>query len=69
MGVGILTDKFTGCKCLYDTVTMWAFGNIFKKDEDIESFLKWLPKDARSYNNNNLVTLTSEWRYENKKEK
>ena len=62
MGVAILIDKKTGYKCMYDTVTMWAFGNIFRKDEMIYEFLEWLPEDARSYDNNKLEKLISEWR-------
>ena len=70
MSVAILVDAKTGYKCMYDTVTMWAFGNIFRKDELIYEFLEWLPNDARSYENNKLVELISEWRkINNQKEK
>ena len=63
MGVQILTDPEYGYQCLYDTVTMWAFGGIFYEDEDPEDFLRFLNNvDARSLTDNQLDTKITEWR-------
>jgi len=51
MGVRIL-ESTDGYKCLYDSVTMTAFGPIFYEKHDVLDFLEWLTVDAR--------TLTSE---------
>ncbi len=62
MGVRIIEDKESGYKCMYDSVTMWAFGGIFYEDEDIENFLNWLPQDARKYQDYDLRSKIHEWR-------
>lgn len=54
MGVRILGGEDGAC--LYDSVTMWAFGPIFEDHEQAESFLQWLPAgiDARTYSDKDL---------------
>lgn len=60
MSVGTLTEgRYT---CLYDSVTMTAFGPIFYDDENVEAFLKWLPKDARVYSDKDLADAVYAWR-------
>lgn len=42
--------------CIYDSVTMWAFGPIFEDAEQAEEFLQWLPRqpDPRLYTDREL---------------
>lgn len=60
MSVSTLTEgRYT---CLYDSVTMTAFGPIFYEGEDVEAFLRWLPKDARVYSDRELEDAVYSWR-------
>ena len=50
MGVKIIRED--GMSCLYDSVTMTAFGVVHSGDDlDLDDFLEWLPEDARKYSN------------------
>ena len=49
-------------KALYCSTTMQAFGPIFYEDEDVEDFLEWLPKDARTYDDGELIDKRYEWK-------
>jgi len=62
MGVRVLEDKYSGYKCLYCSTTMVAFGDIFYKNENVDDFLEWLPKDARAYTQLELSSLINDWR-------
>lgn len=63
MGVRILENKEDGYKCLYCSVTMWAFGPIFYKDEDPQEFLEWLGRiDPRSLTDKELENKVYDWR-------
>ena len=62
MSIEILTDTEKGYQCMFCNTTMWAFGGIFKEDEDVENFLEWLPNDARTYKGFKLENLINEWR-------
>lgn len=61
MSVRILKAE-TGEEVLYDSVTMTAFG-VVHEDEDfeLEGFLEWLKKDARSYTDAEINSLYYEW--------
>jgi hypothetical protein len=63
MGIRILEDK-DGYKCLYCSVTMWAFGAIFYDNEDPEEFLEWLKKDARLLTDKEFESAVYDWRRE-----
>jgi hypothetical protein len=41
---------------------MVAFGSIFYEDEDVDEFLNWLSKDARTYTDKELEGKVYEWR-------
>lgn len=61
MGVKILTAD-SGEQVLYDSVTMTAFGVVHEnQDYELEGFLEWLEKDARTYNQTELNDLYYEW--------
>lgn len=62
MGVRILKQEDDGYSCMYCSTTMWAFGPIFYKDENIEDFLLWLQTDPRPLTNEELEIKVSEWR-------
>jgi len=62
MGVRILEDKDDGYKCLYCSVTMWAFGPIFYENEDVDEFLEWLKIDPRKFKDKDLENKVYEWR-------
>lgn len=62
MGVRILEDK-NGMACLYCSVTDYAFGPVFDNGSaEANLFLEWLPRDAREYQDNELVEKYSEFR-------
>ena len=65
MSVQILKDKATGYQCLYCTTTMTVFGEVYCGEEDLNNFLKWLPKDARQYTREELSDKFHEWMAEN----
>lgn len=46
---------------MYDSVTGWAFGPVFRSVGDAESFIEWLPEDARTYDVAALSRLHSDW--------
>lgn len=52
---------------LYCSTTDWAFGPVFYDygDHDAyeraEAFLKWLPKDARTYTDSELESKYTDW--------
>lgn len=62
MGVRILNDEDTGA-CLYDSVTMTAFGPIFDDRDQAEEFLSWLPNniDARMLTDKDLESMHSDF--------
>lgn len=69
MGLKILTDTEQGYQCLYDSVTMTAFGCVHSNLEfDLEDFTEWLPKDARSYEQKELADLYWKWHEERGRE-
>ena len=39
---------------LYCSTSMWAFGMVMTDREEAESFLQWLPLDAREYSDRDL---------------
>ena len=47
MGCRILEAK-DGTAVLYDSVTMWAFGNIFESSEEAEGFCQWLEQNPQT---------------------
>jgi hypothetical protein len=58
----------TALACLFDSVTGWAFGPVFRRGEDGESpedaaqaFLDWLPEDARTIPARELEELYGRW--------
>lgn len=64
MSVRILTgthDVDVPGAVLFDSVTMWAFGPVFKSYADADNFREWLPGDARSYDDVELERLYTEW--------
>ncbi len=69
MGVRILTDRSGtfNVSALYCSTTDVAFGPLFCDDDEkdsedrAESFLKWLPSDARTYSHTELMGLYSAW--------
>lgn len=61
MSVEILEDKH-GKKVMFCNTTMWAFGPVFYKNENAEDFIEWLPKDARTYSENELEHKLHQWR-------
>lgn len=62
MAVRILKDE-DGYSCMYCSTSMWAFGGIFYKEENIEDFLNWLsPTDPRRLTDHELETKIQEWR-------
>lgn len=56
MGVRILGADNGDGACLYDSVTMWAFGPIFEDADQAKAFLDWLPPsvDARMFSDKEL---------------
>jgi hypothetical protein len=60
MGVRII-DNFDGEAAIYDSVSMTAFGPIFKDTEQAEAFLKWLVVDARRVEECDLMGKYSEF--------
>lgn len=61
MGCKILTAE-TGEQVLYDSATMTAFGPVHGLTEyDLEDFIEWLEKDARTYSQAELDSLYYEW--------
>jgi len=68
MGVRILEAK-TGEAVIYCSTSAWAFGPIFHDSDDGEvaaadralAFLRWLPRDARLYKDNELERKYCEW--------
>ena len=67
MGVRILEDK-DGMKCLYCSVSMVAFGNIFYDEEDPQDFLDWLETDPRKLKDKELENEIYEWRKQTEQE-
>ena len=51
-----------GYKCLYDSVTMTAFGPIFYDEDDIDDFLEWVKVDPRKCSQEALDNIVHEWR-------
>lgn len=49
MGVRLLSVDGGGDTCLFDSVTMTAFGPVASEDA-LNQFVNWLDKDARTYN-------------------
>lgn len=76
MGCRILVERRDGRAVLYCSTTQWAFGPLFRNEEQAERFLVWLrdtpnqfqtllglPKsDPRSYPESVLETLYSKFR-------
>lgn len=61
MAVRILTSE-DGEQVLYCSTTMQAFGPVHENIEyDLEDFLEWLPKDARTYGQDELTDLYHSW--------
>ena len=61
MGVKILRDK-DGTSALYCSTSMVAFGPVHMDDDlDLIEFLEFLPKDARSYSQDDLLDKYWEW--------
>lgn len=61
MSIEILEGK-DGRKAMFCNTTMWAFGAIFYANEDVQSFIEWLPEDARTYEDSDLESKIHEWR-------
>ncbi len=71
MGVRILVGNLDGTKdidgaCLYDSVTMTAFGPIFDDEEEVEAFLQAYERtcaaDLRVLSSGELEEVVSKWR-------
>lgn len=62
MSVRILEDSETGYKCMYCSTSMWVFGSIFRKNEDVEDFIDWLKVDPRSISDRILEKKINLWR-------
>lgn len=66
MSVRILHDD--GTAALYCSTTEIAFGPLIHDETDhdaverAEAFIRWLPQDARHYDEKALLSLFSEWR-------
>jgi hypothetical protein len=69
MGVRILHDRDQNYAALYCSTSDVAFGPLFDDSDDHEhdaeeralAFLRWLPKDARQYDDAELQGKFSEW--------
>jgi hypothetical protein len=55
MGVRIIEGRGDYECCLYDSVTMVAFGPVFRDSEQAEDFLATLTRDARAYTIDQLM--------------
>lgn len=62
MGISIIKSKDTELQAMYCNTTMWAFGPIFKADEDVQEFIDWLGQDPRELVDDILETMVSKWR-------
>jgi hypothetical protein len=70
MGVRILHDREQNYAALYCSTTDVVFGPLFNDSDDHEhdaeerahAFLRWLPKDARQYDDVELAAKYSDWR-------
>jgi len=51
-----------GYKCLYNSVTMTAFGPIFYDEDDVEDFLEWVKVDPRTCSPEALDKIVHQWR-------
>ena len=68
MGVRVLFNEEENIACLYDSVTMWAFGPVFCSGNDeipanerIATFANWLSDDPRTYGDQALETKYAEY--------
>jgi hypothetical protein len=73
MGVRILHDDAGEMSALYCSTTGVAFGPVIEESQDeagdhhdsverAEAFLRWLPADARTYTDAQLMARYSDWR-------
>ncbi len=49
MGVRLIEDRSTGETVMYDSVTDWAFGPVFRSRGIAGAFLDWFPGDPRGH--------------------
>jgi hypothetical protein len=72
MGVRFIHDIVEDRVSLYDSVTSIAFGPIFEHEDDAreaaDAFLEWLPNDARTYSQAELIEKHADWKVEREKE-
>ena len=62
MSVRIITNESDGYQVMYCSTTMQAFGPVLTNDDlDMEDFIKWLPQDARKYDQRELYSKLYEW--------
>jgi hypothetical protein len=67
MGVRVLSDRNGQQAALYCSTTGVAFGPVFSDsddhdaDERADAFVRWLPLDARRYEDAHLLRKYSEW--------
>jgi hypothetical protein len=61
--IKVIEDEETGYRCLYNSQTMIAYGDIFYNEEDISDFLEWLqdehPYNMTRYELSSMITI---WR-------
>jgi hypothetical protein len=63
MGCRILEDREDGFACMYDSVTMTAFGPVFDDGQQLENFMAWLGPDTdpRKLDDNELSALLAKF--------
>ena len=62
--VRILEDEEQNAKVLYCSATMMPIGCIMQYTDDVEHFLEWLDKDAKLYEQGELIDQYYKWREE-----
>lgn len=61
MSVRLVAQEPEAATCLYDSVTMVAFGPVFDTVEKAEDFLGWLGTDPRRLTTVRLAAFYSQW--------
>ena len=62
--VRILEDEEQNAKVLYCSATMMPIGCVMQYTDNVEDFLEWLDKDAKLYEQGELIDQYYKWREE-----